>query len=88
MLDNDGFCSGLKPSKVFTLLQTYRMERESKENLNEYLNYLKNKNSDKYVDFLNYKEFVEKRTPNLKDLYYEFLDGKRNDLDFELFSPF
>lgn len=38
--------------------------------------------------FLEYKAFVEKRTPNLKEIYYEFLDGKRKDLDFELFSPF
>ena len=88
MLDNDGFCSGLKPSKVFTLLETYRMERVSKKKLNEHLNYLKNKNSDEYTDFLEYKEFVEKRTPNLKEIYYEFLDGKRKDLDFELFSHF
>lgn len=87
MLSNDGFCSGLKPSKVFTLLETYRMERESKEDLNDYLNYLKNKNSDEYNDFLNYKKFVEKRTPNLKELYYDFLDGKREELDFDLFSP-
>ena len=87
MLKYDGFCSGLKPSKVFTLLETYKLERESKEELNEHLNYLKNKNSDEYADFLKYKEFVEKRTPNLKELYYEFLDGKRKDLDFELFSP-
>jgi hypothetical protein len=88
MLDDDGFCSGLKPSKVFTLLETYRMERESKKELNEHLNYLKNKNSDEYLDFLEYKEFIEKRTPNLKEIYYEFLDGKRKDLDFDLFSPF
>lgn len=64
------------------------MERESKKELNEHLNYLKNKNSDEYLDFLEYKEFVEKRTPNLKEIYYEFLDGKRKDLDFDLFSPF
>lgn len=88
MLGNDGFCSGLKPSKVYTLLETYRIERISKESLNEHLNYLKNKNFDEYVDFLNYKDFVEKRTPNLKEIYYEFLDGKRKDLDFDLFSPF
>ncbi len=35
---------------------------------------------------LKYKKFVEKRTPNLKEIYYDFLDGKIKDLDFQLFS--
>ena len=88
MLDNKGFCSGLKPSKVFILLETYSIERRSKKDLKEYLNYLKNNDLDEYNDFLNYKDFVEKRTPNLKELYYEFLDGKRKNMNFDLFSPF
>lgn len=88
MSDNDGFCSGLKPSKVFILLETYSIERKSKKDLKEYLNYLKNNDLDEYNDFLNYKDFVEKRTPNLKELYYEFLDGKRKNINFDLFSPF
>lgn len=59
-----------------------------KKELNEHLNYLKNKIQMNMLIFLEYKAFVEKRTPNLKEIYYEFLDGKRKDLDFELFSPF
>ena len=70
-------------------METYRIERESKKKeLNEHLNYLKNKIQMNMLIFLEYKSFVEKRTPNLKEIYYEFLDGKRKDLDFELFSPF
>ena len=88
MPKNDfGFCSGLKLGVVHILLETYRIERKSKKRLNEYIDYIKNNDLEQYNDFLNYKEFVEKRTPNLKELYYEFLDGKRETLDFELFAP-
>lgn len=86
-VNKNSFCGGLKPSKVNILFKIYRLERKSKEKLEDYLNFLKNDNPENYVDFLEYKNKVEKRTPNLKEIYYEFLDGKRDDLDFELFSP-
>lgn len=83
----DGFCSGLRPSVVNILLKTYRLERKSNEQLDEYINFLKNKDDGEYDQFLKYKRFVEKRIPNLKELYYEFLDGKRTDLNYDLFAP-
>lgn len=83
-----GFCSGLKLGEVHTLFESYRLERKSKERLKDYLDSIKNNNSDEYKKFLDYKRKVELRTPNLKEIYYEFLDGKRETLDFELFSPF
>ena len=86
-VNKNSFCGGLKPSKVNILFKIYRLERKSKEKLENYLNFLKNDDPENYVDFLEYKNKVEKRTPNLKEIYYEFLDGKRDDLDFELFSP-
>ena len=87
MLNADGFCSGLKPSKVYILLETYRLERKSKEDLENYINYLKSNDNYEYNDFLSYKQFVETRTPNLKEIFYEFLDGKLEKLDFDLFNP-
>ena len=87
MINSDGFCSGLKPSNYGILLRTYRLERIFIEKLEEYLKDLKDDDFNRYNDFLNYKNMVEKRTPNLKEIYYEFLDGKREDLDFNLFSP-
>lgn len=88
MSNQDGFCSGLKPSKINILLRTYRLERKSKQELDDYLIDLKMDNLNEYNDFLSYKEFVENRTPNLKEIYYDFLDGKINKINFELFSPF
>lgn len=86
-VNKNSFCGGLKPSKINILFKIYRLERKSKEKLDEYVDFLKNSDEAKYFDFLEYKNKVEKRTPNLKEIYYEFLDGKREDLDFELFSP-
>ena len=83
-----GFCSGLKLGEVHILFKSYRIERKSKDKLKEYLDFVKNDDIDKYNRFLEYKKKVEKRTPNLKEIYYEFLDGKRKSLDFELFSPY
>ena len=83
---NDSFCSGLKLSNVNILLRCYRLEHKSPDQLKEYIDNLKT-TEDKYNEFLDYKNTVEKRTPNLKEIYFEFLDGKRKDLDFELFSP-
>lgn len=83
----DGFCSGLKPSVINILLKTYRLERKSNEKLEDYINFLKNTDNDEYIKFLEYKRFVEKRTPDLKKIYYDFLDGKCADLNYELFTP-
>lgn len=89
MSENDiGFCSGLKLGEIHILFESYRLERKSKDKLNDYLNSIKKSDIEKYNNFLDYKEKVESQTPNLKEIYYEFLDGKRESLDFELFSPF
>ena len=87
MLNADGFCSGLKPSKVYILLETYRLERKSKEDLENYIEFLKYNDGTKFNEFLSYKQFVETRTPNLKQIYYDFLDGKTDELNIELFLP-
>lgn len=82
----DKFDGGLGLSNIDILLNFYRKERKSSESCENYENYLKNNFPDDYNNFLRYKEMVEDRTPNLKEIYYEFLDGKRNELDFSLFS--
>ena len=82
----DKFDGGWGLSNIDILLNCYRKERKSSESCDKYEEYLKKKFPDDYNDFLKYKKMVEDRTPNLKEIYYEFLDGKQNDLDFSLFS--
>ena len=71
-LNRDSFCGGLKPSNINILFRFYRLERKSREKLDEYIYYLKNNDLEKYNDFLEYKNKVEKRTPNLKEIYTNF----------------
>ena len=71
-INKDSFCGGLKPSNINILFRFYRLERKSREKLDEYIYYLKNNDLEKYNDFLEYKNKVEKRTPNLKEIYTNF----------------
>lgn len=82
----DKFDGGLGLTNLDILFDIYRKERISKGSLDKYIDYLKNNFPEEFNNFLKYKQMVENRTPNLKEIYYEWLDGKRSDLDFSLFS--
>ena len=82
----DKFDGGLGLTNLDILFNVYRKERISDESLKNYIDYLKNNFTEDYKNFLEYKKMVEDRTPNLKQIYYEWIDGKRIDLDFSLFS--
>ena len=58
----------------------------SLETRESYESYLKKDFPNEYASFLKYKKMVEKRTPNLKQIYFDWLDGKIDNLDFSLFS--
>ena len=51
----------------------------------EYEKYLKDNYPIEYDDFLEYKSKVKSKTPNIKDLIFQWLDGKSDIPDFELF---
>ena len=59
----------------------YGIEKISNGSLDKYIDYLKNNFPEEFNNFLKYKQLVENRTPNLKEIYSEWLDGKRSDLD-------
>lgn len=82
----DKFDGGLGLTNIDILFNIYRKERISSESLENYIDYLKNNFPDEYSSFLKYKKMVEDRTPNLKEIYFEWMDGERKELDFSLFS--
>ena len=55
--------------------------------MNECESYYKKNFPDSYEKFLIYKEKIEKRTPNIKQIYFDHLDGKRDFPDFKYFNP-
>lgn len=74
-------------SVVEILLHSYRNEKESIEDKISYEKHIRELYPKEYNDFLEYKRKVEKRTPNLKQIYFDWIDGKIKDLNFDYFSP-
>ena len=72
---------------VEILLHSYRNEKNSIEDKINYEKHIKELYPKEYDYFLEYKKKVEMRTPNLKQIYFDWIDGKINKLNFDYFSP-
>lgn len=72
---------------VEILLHSYRNEKNSIEDKIAYEKHIKELYPKEFDDFLEYKQKVERRTPNLKQIYFDWIDGKIKKLDFDYFSP-
>ena len=72
---------------VEILLHSYRNEKKSIEDRITYEKHIKELYPKEYDDFLEYKQKVENRTPNLKQIYFDWIDGKIKNLNFDYFSP-
>ena len=73
-------------SPLSILLDLYRSEHDSPQERDECENYYKQQFPEDYKKFLIYKEKIEKRTPNIKQMYFDFLDGKRDHPEFKYFT--
>ena len=78
------FDGGLRTANVGILFNLYRHEKKSQEDRIEYEKYLKENYPDEYDDFLMYKSKVKSKTPNIKELIFQWLDGKADIPDLEL----
>ena len=74
-------------SVVEILIHSYMEEKKSIEDRTIYENLIKDTYPDEYENFLEYKKEVENRTPNLKQIVFDWFDGKIDDLNFDYFSP-
>ena len=79
------FDSGLRTGNITILFNIYRHERISYQNRIRYENFLKNNYPKEYDNFLEFKIKVKNKTPNIKELIFQWLDGKRDIPDLELF---
>lgn len=82
------FDGGLGISNLAILLKIYGKEKHSKESRVQYENFLKKNYPIEYNDFLNYKKKVKSKTPNIKELIFDWMDGKGEISDFELFDVY
>ncbi len=72
---------------VEILLLSYNHEKESLQDKINYEKDIKELYPKEYQNFLEYKEEVENRTPNLKQICFDWFDGKIDDLNFDYFTP-
>lgn len=79
------FDSGLRTGNITILFNIYRHERISYDNRIRYENFLKNNYPKEYENFLEFKVKVKNKTPNIKELIFQWLDGNRDIPDLELF---
>ncbi|MBQ6100484.1 MAG: hypothetical protein IJL02_11565 [Methanobrevibacter sp.] len=80
----DSFDGGLRIDNVGILFNIYRKEKISIENRRKYEKYLEETYPDDYENFLEYKSKVKAKTPNIKELIFNWLDGKSEILEFKL----
>lgn len=73
-------------SPLSLLLHLYRSEHDSPQKVKEIEDYYKLHYPESYEKFLDYKEKIEKRTPNIKQIYFDYLEGKRDHPEFKYFT--
>ena len=81
----ESFDSRLRIGNVGILFDIYRYEKISIENRMEYEKYLKDNYPEDYEEFLEFKSKVKAKTPNIKELIFNWLDGKSEIPELKLF---
>lgn len=81
----ESFDSRLRIGNVGILFNVYRREKISMENRMEYEKYLQENYPEDYKDFLEFKNRVKANTPNIKELIFNWLDGKSEIPELKLF---
>ena len=82
------FDGGLGISNLAILFKIYGKEKNSIESRVNYENFLKTNYPNEYADFLDYKCKVKEKTPDIKSLIFDWMDGKTDLPDFELFDVY
>ena len=75
------------PSPLRMLFQFYHLEHGNPDRRKGLEEYYRDKYPKEYDKFLKYERELEKRTPNIKQMYFDYLDGKREHPGFEYFTP-
>ena len=84
----ENFDGGLGISNLGILFKVYGKERKSKECGQIYEKFLKDNYPQEFEDFLEFRRKVEEKTHNIKELIFEWMDGKREIPNFELFDVY
>ena len=78
---------GYARNSLEILFRMYMLEHDNPKKRRELEQYLKDNHPDEYNEFKDYEEKIERRTPNIKQMYFDYLDDKREIPDFKYFAP-
>jgi hypothetical protein len=65
----------------------WRFEHDDPQRRKSYEEYYKSNHREDYERFIGCEKKIIERTPNIKQMYFDYLDGKRDRPDFKYFSP-
>ena len=75
------------PSPLRMLFNLYLFEHDNPDERKELEEYYKEKYPKEYDRFLKYEKELKKRTPNIKQIYFDYLDEKIEHPGWEYFTP-
>lgn len=73
------------PNSLHILFQVYLFEHDSPQEGKSMGEYIKSNYPEEYEKYVEYRRKVEKKTPNICQMYFDFLDGKADMPDFDCF---
>ena len=76
---------GYRGGVLRILLDVYSREHKSPQKGKSYEEYVKSKYPRDYEEYKVYHRKVEQKTPNIRQMYFDFLDDKADLPDFDCF---
>ena len=77
---------GYAPNSLQILFDVYSFEHIDPQKGKSLEEYIESNYPEEYEEFKEYRRKVEAKTPNIKQMYFDYLDGKADMPDFEYFS--
>lgn len=76
---------GYARNSLEILFRMYRFEHDDPKERQELEEYLESNYPEEFKEFKDYEQKIEKRTPDIKQMYFDYLDGKREMPDLKYF---
>ena len=81
------FDGGYARNSLHILLRIYHREHKDPQARIRLEEYIKVNYPDEFKEFKEYERKIEEKTPNIKQMYFDYLDGKRDHPEFKYFFP-
>ena len=79
------FDGGYARNSLHILIRLYRLEHKDPQARIRLEEHIEVNYPEEFKKFKEYEHIIEERTPNIKQMYFDYLDGKREHPEFEYF---